>query len=263
MRRIVIANRKGGCGKTTIAVNISVALGELGKKVLVVDLDPQSHATFYLGENPYERSKNLYEIVKRVDEGKKISVSDYIKKTKFKNIELISSSVFLSDIDYNSIDNLEEVLMELFYSIDRNFDFIFYDTSPSVDKLTISGFIASEEVVIPVEMHYLSLQGLAHLVREIYRVNKKYRKNLRISAVVPTLFNQRTRVYRAVLEELKKIFPEDIIYPGIRYDIKLAEAPSHNQPIIHYAPISRATYDFKVFARKFLRGKASFEIADK
>ncbi len=262
MRKIVIANRKGGCGKTTIAVNLAVALGELGKKVLVVDLDPQSHTTFYLGKNPYKREKNLYEIVNLIIKNKKPNIHEYVEKSDFKNVNIVESSVFLSDLDYNATKNVEMELKKSFDKINTGYDFVFFDTSPSIDKLTITGFISSDEVMIPVEMHYLSLQGLAHLVREIYRINNEYKKELRISAVVPTLFYQRTRVYRAVLEELKKIFPEEIIYPGIRYDIKLAEAPSHKLPVLYYAPISRATYDFKLFARRFMRGKVKMEISD-
>lgn len=256
MRKIVFANRKGGCGKTTVTINIGAALADLGKKVLVVDLDSQAHATYYLGENPYTKKGNLFEFYSLLLKGEDINYDNFIKKTLFKNIYLIPSSSFLNDLDLNKIKGVETKIKELVDSLKEKFDFILFDTSPSMDIMTKSGLIAADEIMIPVEMHPLSVKGLAQLVREIYKINKEYNKEIIISGIIPTLFNQRTRVYNAVLEELKKIFPEEIIFFGVRHDIKLAEAPDHQKPIIYYAPISRAAFDFKVIAKRILRLKS-------
>ena len=255
MRKIVFANRKGGCGKTTVTVNIGAALGDLGKKVLIVDLDSQAHSTYYLGINPYTREKNLFEFFDKYLKSEKISWEDYVIKTEFKNISVIPSSSFLNELNIEMGIGKEVPIKELLENIGKNFDFILIDTSPSIDFFTKNALIAADEVMIPLEMHPLSVKGLAQMIREIYKINKDYKKELIISGIIPTLFNKRTRVYNAVLEELKKIFPEEIIFFGVRYDIKLAEAPDHQKPIIYYAPISRAAYDFKVIARRILRIK--------
>lgn len=253
MRKIVFANRKGGCGKTTVTVNIGAALAELGKKVLIVDLDSQAHSTYYLGINPYTKEGNLFEFFNKYFKQEKYSPEDYIIKTKFKNISIIPSSSFLNEISLKEAKGREVAVKELVEKFEKKFDFILIDTSPSIGLFTKNALIAADEVMIPIEMHPLSVKGLAQMIREIYKINKDYNKELIISGIIPTLFNKRTRVYNAVLEELKKIFPEEIIFFGVRYDIKLAEAPDRQKPIIYYAPISRAAYDFKVIARRILR----------
>ncbi len=250
MRKIIFSNRKGGCGKTTITVNLGVALGSLGKKILIIDLDTQAHSTFYLGLNPYKKEDNLYEFLLKEE----TDINSYIFKTDFKNISIIPSSSFLSELNIDEIKYAEIKIKDAIDAI-KGFDFILFDTSPSIDKLTIGGLISADEIMIPIEMHYLSLQGLAQLIREIYKINMNYKKNLIISGIIPTLFNQRTRIYKAIYDEIKKIFPAEIIYPGIRYDIKLAEAPSHQKPIFEYAPKSRAAFDFTIMAKRVLHSK--------
>lgn len=254
MRRIVFANRKGGCGKTTLTINIGASLSELGKKVLIVDLDSQAHSSYYLGFNTFVRKNNLFELFNNFLSNIKSDYNKFVHKTDFKNLFLIPSSSFLNELKINeNIKDSEFVISNLINNIDLKPDFILFDTSPVMDIFTKNSFIAANEVMIPVEMHPLSVKGLAQMIREIYLINNEYNKDLIITGIIPTLFNQRTKVYNAVLEELKKIFPSEIIFYGVRYDIKLAEAPDRQKPVIYYAPISRASYDFKVIARKILR----------
>ncbi len=248
MRKIIFTNRKGGCGKTTVTVNLGVALGLLQKKVLIVDLDSQSHSTFYLGLNPYLKRHNLYEYLNN----EKLDIVSLITKTQFKNVWIVPSSTFLGELNIGKIKNIETRLMHDFEKI-TDFDFVLFDTSPSLDKFTIAGIISASEVMIPVEMHYLPMQGLAQLIREIYKINLQYKNKQVVSGIIPTLYHKRTKIYKAILEELKKIFPENIIFEGIAYDIKLAEAPSHQKPIFYYAPTSRASIDFQRLALRVLK----------
>jgi len=253
MRKIVFANRKGGCGKTTLTVNIAASLSQLGKKVLIIDLDSQAHSTYYLGLNPYKKNKNLYELIVNYKNSTFGNYDDFIVKTNFSNLYILSSSSFVSELNLVSYKGIEFLINNFIENIALKPDFILFDTSPTMDILTKNAFISADEVMVPIEMHPLSVKGLAQMIREIYLINNKYNKDIIVSGIIPTLFNKRTRVYNAVLNELKKIFPEEIIFFGIRYDIKLAEAPDYQKPVIYYAPVSRASLDFKVLSKKILR----------
>ncbi len=240
-RVIIFANRKGGCGKTTTAVNIAHALVSHGR-VLFIDIDAQAHASTIL-KNP---ASNPVHTITAVLENS-ISLPDAIEPSRIAGLDLICSSRNLGayELSAGGREDSELVLAEQLLPVLPRYDYIIIDPPPTLGILMVTSLIAAQEVMIPMPMHFLAMEGLAEMMQIIYRLNATHNPNLRISGIIPTFFNNKTKTARKITAEIIKNFGENILLPGIRNNITLAEAPAYSQTIFEYSPRSRGAIDYK------------------
>ncbi len=246
MRKIIFANRKGGSGKTSIVVNLAYVLSKKRKKVLVIDLDSQAHSTFYLNRE-FKVDKSIIDVFNDISK-----INEVIVETNYKNLFLLPSVEELGDLN-DKLKKRTDFLKQAMDSINYDFDFILMDIPPSLERIVISGLIAADEVMIPLQTHFFPMKGIAQLVSLIMKINKDWKKDLKLTGIIPTLYNKRTRIYKSVIEEIEESFGKDILLPGIPYDIRMAEAPSYREPITIFAPNSRASKAFDILAKKIIR----------
>jgi chromosome partitioning protein len=249
-RIIALANWKGGSGKTATAVNLSSCLADFGKKVLILDLDPQSHTTLSLGILPYNLQNTIYELVINGDE----EFSKYIRRTEINNLDLIPATKRLvnAEVEISNLENNDTVLKKIVDRIKDGYEYIIFDCPPSLGHLTLNALNAATEVMIPLQTHFLALEGLAQMLEVIKKVNRNQNPNLRITGIIPTLANLKARLTKEVLSEIKKYFGEELILNPIRLDIKIAESPSHRKPVTVYAPKSHGSEDYRNLAEQII-----------
>lgn len=246
-RSIVFANRKGGCGKTTTAVNAAHALAIRDRRTLVLDFDPQSHATISLGLVPGKAVPNMAQVMSR-----EASIFDVILETALPNLYIAPSSreLMAFEIDGPGEPGSETRLAETVQELAAHFDYLIIDPPPTVGILTISALAAVREVYIPMPMHFLAMEGLAEMMRLIYMVNANWNQNLVMKGVIPTFYNSNTRIAREIANEIVENFGADRLLPGIRMNISLAEAPGHGKTVLDYAPKSAGAEDYKALAKR-------------
>lgn len=248
---IAIMNQKGGCGKTTTAVNLSASLAVMGKAVLIVDMDPQANSTTSFGIDKLKLENTVYSAISG-----EINVKKAIIPTKVDNLFILPSNISLSgvEIELSKQPKYHMVLKELLSSVKGIFDYIFIDLPPSLGIITINGLVASDSVLIPIQAEYYALEGVADLVNTIDLVEKRLKSPSPIKGIVLTLYDSRTRLGREVYSELKKYFgnKEYIFKTVIPRNIKLAEAPSYGKPCILYDEDSIGTKSYLKLAKEFL-----------
>ncbi|MBF0242804.1 MAG: ParA family protein [Desulfamplus sp.] len=249
-RKIVFANRKGGCGKTTTAVNVAHALAMQNRRVLLVDVDPQAHATLSFGISPDEKRRNLFHLLKG-----DVSVLDIMLPTFSDNLFLIPASRDLIELEisldtpsFNQTSLAEHLLTLQTESV--KLDYIIIDPPPSVGILSINALVAAREVFIPMPMHFLAMEGLAEMMRMIYTINASWNSDLRLSGIIPTFLNPNTKIAKEITTDIQNTFGADKLYPGIRQNITLAEAPGYGKSVLAYAPKSIGSDDYKVLAQR-------------
>ncbi|MBL7142031.1 ParA family protein [Patescibacteria group bacterium] len=248
---IVICNRKGGTGKTNVAINLAAYLSHFGKKILLIDLDPQANATSGLGvENG---SQGIYEVLSQ-----KIPLNLSIAAVR-RNLWLIPANESLAgaDIEMVSLPQREFILSKTLDDVlkgkaGEKFDFIFVDTPPSLSLITVNSLVAADQVLIPIQAEYYALEGLGQLLETINLVKENLQPNLDILGAVLTMYDGRGRLSGEVWEELYKHFPYRIFRTIIPRNIRLAEAPSYGQTILEYAPRSKGAKAYKRLASEFL-----------
>ena len=248
---IVICNRKGGTGKTNVAINLAAYLSALGKKILLIDLDPQANASSGLGIG--DCSQGIYEVLSQ-----KIPLNSSITATR-RNLWVIPANENLAgaDIELVNMPEREFVLSKVIKNIlvekdGENFDYIFIDTPPSLSLITVNSLVAADQVLIPVQAEYYALEGLGQLLETIKLIKENLQPNLGILGAVLTMYDGRGRLSAEVWEELYKHFPYKIFRTIIPRNIRLAEAPSYGQTILEYAPKSKGARAYKRLAKEFL-----------
>lgn len=233
---VAIANQKGGVGKTTTAVNLSSCVAALGKRVLIVDLDPQGNTTTGYGIPKRSVEKGTYEIL--IGEAR---VSEAIRKTEYRT-DVIGSNTRLAGASLEMIDlpARESRLRKALAEVQKDYDFIFIDCPPSLDLLTLNGLSACDSVLIPVQCEYYALEGLSELISTLKTIRKKYNPYLDIEGVVFTMFSLRYNLTVQVVEQVQKYFGSKVYKTTIPRSIRISEAPSYGQPINFYEPRARA-----------------------
>lgn len=259
---ISLVNQKGGVGKTTTSINLSSALGHLGKKVLLVDLDPQSNSTTGLGINKANIKLSIYDVITN-----RCEISDAIVKTKFKNLSVIPSMIFLSGVEIELMqtsmreDNfiLGDQLKNQINKVKDRYDFIIIDCPPALGILTTNALAASDSVLIPVQCEYFALEGVTQLLNTIILTQTKVNPKLDIEGVLLTMLDGRTLVGLEVVEDVRKFFKEKVFNTIIPRLVRLVEAPSHGKPIIEYDPKCRGALAYINLAKEVIERNAREE----
>lgn len=230
-RIIAFANQKGGVGKTTTCVNMSSFMAAMGKKVLIVDLDPQGNATSNLG---LTKDKNLNSIYQVMSEEK--NVFDAIYKTNIENLSIIPANMDLSGVEVELVymKNREFVIKNIFDKIKNSYDYITIDCPPSLSLITINAFTAADAVIIPIQCEFFALEGLSQLMNTVRLVKKKLNPNIAIDGVVLTMRDSRSNLGKQVAGEIEKFFSTAVFKTTIPRNVRLAEAPSYGEPISTY-----------------------------
>lgn len=246
---IAIVNQKGGCGKTTTAVNLSACLASRDNRVLLIDLDPQSNATLGLGIETVA-DKSIHRVL--VDD--EFQSEQAIQPTGVYNLYILPATIMLSgaDLDMANYMGREIILSQKLASVSDKYKYILIDCAPSLSLLTINALAAADEVLIPIQSHYYALEGLKLLFQTINIVKTRLNFNLAILGILPTFYDGRTSISRDVLNGLREYFGSRILKTVIRVNSKLAEAPSANEPIHIYAPGSRGAEDYENLADEIL-----------
>lgn len=246
---ISVANQKGGVGKTTTTVNLSAALAKRGKKVLLIDADPQGNATSAVGIDK-DSEYSLYDVLINEEDFEKVIVS-----TKTKNLKVCPSNISLAgaEVELVSMMSREQRLKEQLLKIKDKFDYIFIDCPPSLGLVTLNSFTASDSVLIPVQCEYFALEGLGQLMNTINLVKKHLNKEIKIEGAVLTMYDIRTNLANQVVKEVKKYFQDKVYKQVIPRNVKLSEAPSYGMPIVEYDARSKGAKAYDKLAKEFLK----------
>ncbi len=249
-KRIAIFNQKGGVGKTTTNINLAACLAMKGKRVLVLDIDPQGNTTSGLGISKRELENTVYNVL--VDED--YDIKDAVIKTDVKGLDLIPASVDLAgaEVELVQIEGREKTLKQGLDKIKDDYDYIFIDCPPSLGLLTINSLAAVDSVLIPIQCEFYALEGVSQLVSTIELVKKSLNPSLEIQGVILSMFDGRTNLSAQVVQEVKKYFGNKVYATVIPRNVRLAEAPSYGLPITEYDPKSKGAEAYMDFAEEFL-----------
>jgi len=254
MRTIAIANQKGGCGKTTTAVNLAAAFAEKGKRTLIIDFDPQGHATLGLGHNPETLDKTIYHSLTNAQ----IPVFRVIISTSVDGLNLAPSNILLSGAEIELADVLgkELVLSEQLKIISNEYEMCVIDCPPSVGLLTLNALVASTEVVVPVQVNYYAMEGLKQLFEtaNIIRMHF-YPCSVKILGLLLTFVEDRIIFSRQIQQQMREFFGDLVFDTVIHRTVRLAEAPSTGESILTYAPTSRGAVEYRALADEIIDGK--------
>ncbi|MDD7221966.1 MAG: AAA family ATPase [Eubacteriales bacterium] len=247
-RRIVVANQKGGVGKTTTAVNLSAALREVGQRVLLVDFDPQGNATSGLGVDK-NHSPNVYDVLIGESDCAKAIVS-----TPYGDVLPSNKALAGAGIELVGMEHREYLLSNALDTVEENYDFILIDCPPSLELLTLNGIVAARSVLIPVQCEYYALEGLSDLMSTLRLVKKRLNPDIDVEGVLLTMYNGRTNLSMQVAEEVKRFFKGKVYATVVPRNTRLAEAPSHGKPVIAYDKWSKGAEAYRALAKEVLEG---------
>jgi len=246
---VTIANQKGGVGKTTTAVNLSTCLAKAGKKVLMIDADPQGNATSGLGIDK-EVEYSVYDVM--VND---VAIKETLKDSCVKNLKVCPSNINLAgaEVELVSMMSREHRLKEKLDEIKDEFDYIIIDCPPSLGLITLNSFTAADSVLIPIQCEYYALEGLGQLINTINLVKRHLNKDFEVEGALLTMYDIRTNLSNQVVREVKNYFGEKVYKTVIPRNVKLSEAPSYGMPITVYDAKSKGAKCYDKFAKEFLK----------
>jgi chromosome partitioning protein len=246
---LAIVNQKGGVGKTTTSVNLSAYLAHLGKRVLLVDIDPQANASSGLGLDHRNLEAGIYEALLGLK-----PISAIIKRTVQSGLQVAPATISLAGagIEMVNLDNREFRLANILEEVRPDFDYIIIDGPPSLGLLTVNSLVAADEVLIPIQSEYFALEGLSQLLETISLVQNNLKPELGIMGAVITMFDRRNKLSESVMGELYQYFPNRIFRSVIPRSVRLAEAPSYGRSILHYDPKSKGGRAYEGLAKEII-----------
>ena len=249
MQIISIINQKGGVGKTTTVINLAAGLTQQGKKILVIDLDPQGNATTGLGlSNMSNSSETIYGVLNGTKK-----VSEVIKKTNFKDLDIVSSNVDLSGLEVETAGDSDrafilKVKLTSYLNDSRaNYDYILIDCPPSLSLLTVMALVSSNSLLVPLQTEFFALEGLTQLIKTIERIKVSLNPNLKIRGILLTMYDKRNKLSSQVEKEARDYFSDKVYTTVIPRNVRLSEAPSHGMPVLIYdksCPGSKSYFNF-------------------
>ena len=247
---ISVVNQKGGVGKTTTAVNLAAGIGLSGKKVLLVDCDPQGNSTSGYGISKKDGGSTCYELL--IGNAK---AQDTVVVTQFKNVDVIPSSINLAaaEVDLIEIEHREAQLKIALSPLREEYDYIFIDCPPSLGLITINALNASDTVLVPIQCEYFALEGLSQLMASVRQVKRLYNPTLEIEGIVLTMYDGRLNLTQQVVSEIKKYFANKLYKTAIPRAVRLSEAPSYGCPIQYYDKRSKGANAYNDLAKEFLK----------
>ncbi len=247
---ISITNQKGGVGKTTTCVNLASYVADAGKKVLLIDIDPQGNACASLGVEVEKGKNSIYEVLLG-----EINIKDALYNSVVRNLDVLPSTVDLAgaEVDLVYVENRENVLKEALKDIKSTYDFIFIDCPPSLGLLTVNALTATDTIIIPIQCEYFPLVGLGQLMNTVRLIKKHLNPDIEIEGVLLTMKDNRSNLVAQVAEEIKKYFETKVYDTYIPRNVRLAESPSHGKPILLYDSRSKGAIAYKALSEEFLR----------
>lgn len=245
MKKIAISNQKGGVGKTTTTINLAASLGLLGKKVLLIDMDPQGNATTGMGINKGAINACVYDVLLG-----NAGFDEVIEKTRFKNIDLVPARIHLSgiDIELAQIPGRELIIRKAMEDMERRYDYVLFDCPPSLGLLTLNALAAAKTVMVPIQTEYYALEGVSQLLNTIRLAQRHLNRELKIEGIVLTM-TSKTNLSIEVEEEVRNLFKDKVYRTTITRGVRLSEAPSHGMPIAYYDPKSKGAEEYLQLAK--------------
>ncbi len=249
-KTISFANQKGGVGKTTSAINIASAIGISGKKILLIDCDPQGNATSGVGIRKSRIQATIYDVLIG-----RCHASDAIIQTEYKNLSIMPSGMDLAaaELELADVEKRQNRLKDPLSEISDNYDYILIDCPPSLGMLTVNALTASDGVVIPMQCEYFSLEGLSQIMMTIKQVKKLYNPMLTLTGILVTMYNGRLNLSLQVLDELKKHYADKLFSVAINRNVRLSEAPSYGAPIQYYDKYAKGSSDYDKIAAELMK----------
>ena len=255
MRTMAIASQKGGCGKTTTAINLAAGFTEFAKRVLLVDFDPQGHATIGMGHDPDAFNRTIYDVLI----GEQV-LSDAIVHTDVPKLDVAPCNVLLAatEMELSRMPGKELLLARCLETVQNSYDLCVIDCPPSVGVLTLNALIASSDVIVPVQMHYYAIEGLRRLLETVQIMRGRFHADsAETVGVLLTFVEERTGFSRQIQKQMREVFGELVFDTVIHRNIRLAEAPSAGEPVFTYSPRSRGAADYRSLATEILQSSPS------
>ncbi len=250
MAKIVsFSNQKGGVGKTTSCVNISAQIANKGKRVLMIDMDPQGNATSGLGLSKSKIKKTIYDVIIG-----QCDIKEAIIKTSFKNLSVVPATIDLAgaELELYDIEEGENFAKLALDSIKDDYDYIFIDCPPSLGMLTVKALSISDGIVIPMQCEFYSLEGMSQLLNTVKKIKKAYNPSLQVVGILLTMYNGRLTLTNQVVAELKKYYADKLFKVPISRTVRLSEAPSFGTPICYHDPYGKGSLEYAAVAKELM-----------